>query len=287
MLFNRTRSSFWLKVFDNPDSVSLSASKMTMDLINYNFEDFVLLSPTGWKVSKNNTFNYNLWIPNNRLDYEYLDLIKQWAESANHYLWLQTNRHTQDLFFGNEVDFALAPDWNIDIEQKRRTELGEAEYMLKYNSDYLSRGESERLTDMLCEAIIQCIDYIPLNNENCIVTSVPATRSNQNKLSWVIAQRIAEALGLAFVPITLTIEKTKTKNLSVLEKIESWREVYKEDANTIIEGNIYDKEILIIDDLYQSGASVWTLAEHLKRDIGVSHVYAVSAVKALKDGDNQ
>lgn len=43
----------------------------------------------------------------------------------------------------------------------------------------------------------------------------------------------------------------------------------------------------VIDDLYQSGASIWCFAEYLKECCDARTVIAITPVKALKDGGNK
>ena len=46
-----------------------------------------------------------------------------------------------------------------------------------------------------------------------------------------------------------------------------------------------DKTVLIVDDLYQSGASMWTYAKYLK-SMGANKVIGLVAVKSQRDSDN-
>ena len=45
------------------------------------------------------------------------------------------------------------------------------------------------------------------------------------------------------------------------------------------------KTVPVIDDLYQSGVSVWSLAEHFKSH-GAREIYALASVKSWSDTDN-
>jgi len=46
------------------------------------------------------------------------------------------------------------------------------------------------------------------------------------------------------------------------------------------------KSVLIVDDLYQSGVSAWSLARFLKSR-GARRVYGLACVKSWRDTDNQ
>jgi phosphoribosylpyrophosphate synthetase len=54
----------------------------------------------------------------------------------------------------------------------------------------------------------------------------------------------------------------------------------------ILSDPVKKKTVLIVDDLYQSGTSIWAYAEYLKF-LGASKVFAIVSVKSLKDSDNQ
>ncbi|MDR1492454.1 MAG: hypothetical protein LBT05_07020 [Planctomycetaceae bacterium] len=49
--------------------------------------------------------------------------------------------------------------------------------------------------------------------------------------------------------------------------------------------DITGKTVCIIDDLYQSGVSMWSYAKFLK-ERGAKYVFGISCVKTLKDTDN-
>ena len=46
------------------------------------------------------------------------------------------------------------------------------------------------------------------------------------------------------------------------------------------------KKVLIVDDLYQSGTSMWSYAKYLK-SLGATEVLGLVAVKSQRDSDNQ
>ena len=52
-----------------------------------------------------------------------------------------------------------------------------------------------------------------------------------------------------------------------------------------ITGDVREKDIIIIDDLYQSGFTMWTVAQLLKKK-GAKRVFGLACVKSLRDTDN-
>ncbi len=76
------------------------------------------------------------------------------------------------------------------------------------------------------------------------------------------------------------------KGLPVAEKIPEWEKVYRCQDCVKLQGNVKDRTVVVIDDLYQSGATIWCYARYLKR-CGAKYVLGVPCVKALKDTGNR
>ena len=76
------------------------------------------------------------------------------------------------------------------------------------------------------------------------------------------------------------------KELPLNEKVRVWREIYAERGSVLMPYGIQNTNVLIIDDLYQSGTSIWCLAETLKLQYRARTVLGATVVKSLRDGDN-
>ena len=97
--YKRTRSKFWLKIFDDdPVRINISTNGMVMGLLQEVSPRLISCSPTGWKESLHLQDNFNLWIPSNRIDWDALELVKAWADRANRHIWLGTNKNTAPFF---------------------------------------------------------------------------------------------------------------------------------------------------------------------------------------------
>lgn len=288
--YTRDRSKLWFRVFDEND-INVSANGMTKGLLKKVSPGLIDYSPTGWRESKNYKDNFNLWIPYNRIDrFCLLELgkIEAWAEQANQHIWLGTNSYTEDYFSGEEVDYCLAADWNMYFDTWERTTIGEAEYQLKYNlpRGVLSQEDVAEFSDTLVSAICDCIACLPFNLGNFIVTAIPAVTANQNKLAWKLARYTANEVGASFMQATLAQGKPQMKEKSIDDKIHIWRKIFADKDALELSHKVRGEKILIVDDLYQSGASIWCFAEFLKEECGAKKVIAITPVKALKDGDN-
>lgn len=289
-VYTRDRSQFWLGIFDNDDSsINISATNKVKYMIDYFFTELVDCSPKEWTPSKNRPNIQSLWIPDALMDWDQLELLKEWADQANQYIWLGTNRYTHDLFHGAELDYCVAADWNFSFEGKGRTAVGEAEYQLKYQFPKRIVTESARAkyASVLMQAITGCIQKFPYDLKRFVVTTIPSVENNQNKLSWQLARYVANHMGIPFIGVTLTRNKPQIKEQIVEDKIRIWREIYSDNAYLLLPQSILSKDILIIDDLYQSGASIWCFAEFLKKKCKARTVLAATSVKSVSDGDNK
>lgn len=102
--YTRLRSKFWLKIYTNDGSTNISANSLVKNLIQYVVPGLIECSPTGWRSSKNYQGVFTLWIPDDCLNATYLERLTNWAEEANGYIWLNTNKNTCDYFYGDELD---------------------------------------------------------------------------------------------------------------------------------------------------------------------------------------
>lgn len=187
-------------------------------------------------------------------------------------------------YFCNELDFCIALDFNY-VYGNGRTALGEAEYQLKYNN-ILDFKERKEFADFLFDKMISNCKYIPIaNKEDWLISPMPSTRIGKQKLAWLLAKAMAEQTGISFLESNLTCEKPQMKELSIDKKIEVWKQIYK-NGYVEISRNIYGKSVLIIDDLYQSGTTMWQYASFLK-SLGAFRVFGMVCVKSLKDSDNR
>ena len=74
-------------------------------------------------------------------------------------------------------------------------------------------------------------------------------------------------------------ETRRLQELSIEEKCNELRDAIK------IVGDISGRDIILVDDLYQSGFTMWTVAQLLKKK-GAKKVLGLACVKSLRDTDN-
>lgn len=99
-----------------------------------------------------------------------------------------------------------------------------------------------------------------------------------------MAEAMSERMNLSFISPTLNCDKPQMKQLTVEDKIAIWRKIY-DNNNVVLNSYVRGKNIIVVDDLYQSGATIWEYAKYLKI-MGAKQVYGIVCVKSLRDSDN-
>lgn len=286
MSITRKRSNFRITICPNDDgSITIFTTSKWKDMIQFHNLEIEDISPKGWQ--KTRTGDYYLWIPEDWIDNKIIDDFISWAENVNDYIWLNLNKNTKDYFNESALDYCVATDWNYSFENNKRTSVGEAEYQMKYcyTKGLITQQEAESFADILITAVLKCCDIIPIKHNNLLVTTIPALQEDQSKLSWAMAKCVKKNLNAQFLVGTLLSKKPQTKQMSIEQKISVWRNIFSDDTKISLSQDIQGKDILIVDDLYQSGVSIWSYAEYLKEN-GARTIIGLAAVKAQKDSDN-
>ena len=289
--FTRPRSLFYLKIYNNDDCIIINANRITRELINRAFPQLPWYSTTVWKFYQRYENLSYLRIPRDNIDAELLELLenlKLWANECNKYIWLGTNSNTAAYFYGTELDFCVATDWNMHFNGHNHTECGDAEYKLKYVMPIggLPNDEIRRCWEIIDRYVFASLNCLPYNLQSFFVTTIPAIEEKQNKFSWKLARRVATNYNLEFLNTTLVHDKPDIKQQTIENKVNVWNQIYCSNQNLSMSHDVRGRDVLIIDDLYQSGASIWCYASFLK-SLGANTVIAVTAVKSLRDGDNR
>lgn len=166
-----------------------------------------------------------------------------------------------------------------------RTLLGYTEFMLKYRRCDINNIDS--FYDILLNGLIDCLEILPLDTENIYFTTIPINidENENNKLSYKLVKRLSYILNNNL--FILKCHKPSFKDKTLNEKISIWNEIYSDTSKFEFteKVDITYKDVIIIDDLYQSGVSMWSYAKFLK-SLGAKRVMGISAVKSLRDSDN-
>ena len=141
-----------------------------------------------------------------------------------------------------------------------RTELGELVYKLKYNHDASVVADIVRL---IC-------GYTSFSTIDTIIPVPPSKISRTFQPVVEIAKRLGSALDIQV--LANAVQKTKNtpelKNVSTLqEKYDILKGVFK-----VVEPSIKGKTVLVLDDLYRSGATLRAITDVLYKQGGVDKV---------------
>jgi len=228
---------------------------------------FPKLNHIGWRSStKSNSYTYikeTNAIEIKQLE-KFLDLLKE-------RIVLRLNKNL-DCYFKDELDQCFALDYNWEVPDTY-TGVGELEYEAKYKKDIES---IERLAEILAFFSSEHPNFKEAN----FITAVPGNPGKSFHLPDFLVKKMGEYM---MRDVGLDLRKVKTtpqlKNLSFKDKVEALKDSFS------LGENVKNQTVLLIDDLYQSGTTMWTLAKFLKEN-GAIRVYGLACVKSWRDSDN-
>ena len=231
---------------------------------------FPNLNKTQWKDEGHTWISTILQAPSA----QEIEGVRMFFDLLKKILLLCLNNNLIPYFSGDELDQCFALDYNFkDKDHNTYTEVGALEYAAKYRSDNESPQKlSERL-----------VEICGLHPNLRTVNHLAAVPGNPGKAFNLPDMLVTKMCRLQRGKVRLNLSKEESpplKNLSLKDKIASLKGVYA--LNEDINGH----SILVVDDLYQSGTTMWTLARFLKEN-GAKKVYGLTCVKSWRDSDNQ
>jgi len=197
---------------------------------------------------------------------QFLDLLKQ-------ILALRLNKNLAPYFKEGDLDQCFAIDFNLE-DPNTYTGVGAAEYAAKYQNDQNSAKKLAELLAAVCSLHpnLQNVDYI---------AAVPGNPGKEYHLPDFLVKEMGKHLARSVgLDLRKTQETPQLKNVSLAEKISTLKGVYELDES------VDSSSVLLVDDLYQSGTTMWTLARLLKES-GAAKVYGLACVKSWRDTDNK
>lgn len=297
----------------------IKTRKKIANLIDEKFPDIIENSKCGWKVLNDGEKEVLLEIDyKNRQEIESLKKLRDWISTSKEFIWrFYHNKNFSNCFDGSELECCVSCDWNFNpnvlkksndssnSSEKQYTNMGLLVHKLK--TELLYKDDSKDL-EIIINGLKKCMECLPISNNNVAVTIVPHINGEEMRLDRILACKISSNFNINFLETTFYCQKPKTKCLSVEDKLLKWDEIlfskkHRIDMNVIENGKIVqsindlykpciyenfikENNFIIIDDLYQSGASVWAYAKFLKKIHMAQKVFAITAVKALGDNDN-
>ncbi len=249
------------------------------ELFDFHCPDITPLAPKGWQMSKRKRMKY-LWFPAGSLGVSELEQIEDWKQHFEQYVLIGLNENIAP-YFKDEIDYCMALDYNFDPVKKARTIYGEAEYQLKYRNNLDSFST-------LRSALTEALDWLPVHDNErrkLVLTTIPAARAGNNRPLQLI-QKIGLSQNIDVIEAELLCPKQSMKNLELSAKIPIWQKLYANPSCVKLNDPVQNRIVVIVDDLYQSGSTIWCYAQYLKK-IGAKCVLGLACVKSMKDTDNQ
>ncbi|NEZ47060.1 ComF family protein [Clostridium niameyense] len=142
---------------------------------------------------------------------------------------------------------------------------------LKYKSDF---GAGEVIGNIMIDKILNeklDFDYI---------TFVPSGKEAYKKRGYNQSEYLSKVISdKIHIPMISCLYKVKkTKDQIGLSTIERWENV-KDSFNVINNNKLYNKNILLIDDVLTTGATVFYCASKIKKS-GAKNIYILTAAKS-------
>lgn len=212
------------------------------------------------------------------IDREQEDEIMPLLDIFKNHVLLKKNDHIAP-YFEDELDHCFALDYNLvsdmEIGKTGYTKFGRLEHEAK------ERGSKEALTELV-DAFVNICEKHSIYRKARIVMPIPPNPSKTFHLPVELTKALSKRTGKK--DDSSMIRKIKeTRRMQEL----SFEEKTKELKGSIeIIGDVERKSIILIDDLYQSGFTMWTIAKLLKRK-GARMVLGLACVKSWRDTDNQ
>lgn len=187
-----------------------------------------------------------------------------------------TNKYRNTVFINDVLPLSVAlafykrPEGN----EFKYTRLGNIVYAIKYKND------TSRINTIV-DDVVAAISSFPYYKEANYICAVPPSNGKIFDLPTYIATEVSNRVGKTNIsPYIKAGTKQQLKQIPLESKI---TELFQWDI--LVNCDIRDKTIVLIDDLYQSGATMMYIAMKLQQ-AGAKYVYGLSIVKNLKNTDN-
>lgn len=202
----------------------------------------------------------------------YFYKIRDAREFSEIELWIQER---QDLVFLRSLFNTAVATCEHYVSSEQRSEVGALEYSAKYEGNIESR-------DRLVIVVLDAFQRIYRHSRIDAVLSVPSSKVGQQSLPNYISQNMALQLGIPDLTASLNWNgvKGQVKELGVDDK---WNALEAVGMN--VGPEIFRKNLLLIDDMYQSGATAHFVASKLRAG-GANQMHLLAVSKGRRDTDN-
>lgn len=240
-------------------------------------------SRTGFRKSNSGRTEYAFF---SQLPPREIQRIEGFLKFFGRAVCLGINKHLKGEF-SDEMDFCLALDFAKPSPTEDRTEIGELEYQAKYQQNSEALGELQRELALAVRSLPPDVIRRPR-----LLTYVPSDPRQPFCLPAALTRGIVDMVPKTFwddpkalVKPALTFAKLSAKNLTLDQKIAQWKQILQSNGIQFSR-SVSHCSVIVVDDLYQSGVSLWSFAKYLKSR-QASTVVGLACVKSLRDTDNR
>ena len=196
-------------------------------------------------------------------DQAQIDAALAWQEKHRNYIFLRDN-----------LDCSVALDFNL-AGPAVYTSLGQAEHNAK-------ASQQESAIEVLCSGCIKAVADIPFYGACELVCAVPPSPDKAWDLPSEIAKRLAISTGKKDITPEVRFNKKK-QSVKLLSLQDKWKAL--EAAELSVSGEVKNKNVILVDDKYQSGTTAQFVACELYK-AGAKEVHGLFCVKTWRDTDN-
>ena len=162
----------------------------------------------------------------------------------------------------------LGPDqFGRDQFENTRSEIGELVFRLKFRSD-----------ESTIPKIIEILKAIPGIEKFDYIIPVPSSKARDFQPVNAIAVALGKQRGVR-VLVGFLKKKASEEELKDITDPKRRVEILKEGITVARTGNLQGKSILLVDDIYRSGATLSVCCSVLKDNTGVSSVSVLTMTK--------
>lgn len=158
-----------------------------------------------------------------------------------------------------------------------RTEIGELEYQAKYKNN---RTAERQLVDICKETLKR----LPFYNKASTLCAVPASDNSNNSIPRRITADVVKNMNLKDISGGISWGNSKL-SLKDVSKEQKWDILCEGKLTVQSSVNIKGKDVILLDDLYQSGITMQYVAMKLQ-EVGVLRIFGIALVKSRTDTDN-
>lgn len=284
---SRRQLEFYKFALTDDGKWSLVVLKFYAGLFSIEEPDIMKKSNTGWRESKNPALKFAFF---KNLKQTEIDRIESFVTNYSDWVILDVNEHIKDEF-DKELDFCVAlgrpAETPQELNNKNRSKIGELVYLAKYKRQIDKADELAVLLGSAINRIIKgkidgrfSISFVP--NDNYEEFYLPKYLAEKLVSLKTITHNLDDATP--FIQARIDTKINKLKNISLKAKLHFCKELYTPNKVTLATF-VSNRNIVVIDDLYQSGTTLWSYARYLK-NMGAIKVIGLVCEKNFRDSDN-